>query len=65
MRKVRTWMTSIAAGIAIGYAIPQFFDRDVGGALASALLAIAGGIIGAIIAFVISRRNDRDRPARS
>jgi uncharacterized membrane protein YeaQ/YmgE (transglycosylase-associated protein family) len=59
MAKVGIWAISIVAGIATGYVIPQFFDRDVGGALASALLAIVGAFVGAIIAFMVSRRADR------
>ncbi len=42
--------------IAIGYFVPMHFDRDVGGALAAACLAIAGAVIGPFIALFIVRR---------
>jgi hypothetical protein len=40
----------------IGLVVPLMFDRDVGGALASALLAIGGSIIGGIIGAIIVKR---------
>jgi hypothetical protein len=39
------------AGIVIGWGLPLLFDRDVGGALASALLGITGLIVGSAIGF--------------
>jgi len=44
------------AGGAIGGVVPLLFDRDVGGALASTLLGIAGTIVGSVIGFLVIRR---------
>ena len=41
---------------AVGLVVPLMFDRDVGGAMASALLAIGGLIVGAIIGAIIVKR---------
>ena len=40
----------------IGFVVPLMFDRDVGGALASALLAIVGLVVGGIIGLIIIKR---------
>jgi general stress protein CsbA len=42
--------------IAVGYFVPMQFDRDVGGALAAAILMVAGAIIGPFVALFIVRR---------
>jgi hypothetical protein len=39
----------------IGFIVPQFFDRDVGGALASAILGMIGLAVGVAIGAVIVR----------
>jgi hypothetical protein len=39
----------------IGLIVPQFFDRDVGGALASAILGMIGLAVGVAIGAVIVR----------
>jgi hypothetical protein len=49
---IAVWLGCIAAG----YLIPMQFDRDVGGALAAALLMIAGAIVGPFLATAIVRR---------
>ncbi len=41
----------------IGFFIPMLFDRDVGGALASMLLGIAGVIAGFVLGTLVNRRN--------
>lgn len=40
----------------VGFIVPLFFDRDVGGALAADLLATSGLIVGVVIGAVIIRR---------
>jgi len=52
---------AIVLGIAlvcglIGLIIPQLFNRDVGGVLASELLGIAGLVVGVVLAAIIIRR---------
>jgi len=39
----------------IGFIVPQFFDRDVGGALASAIFGMIGLAVGVVIGAVITR----------
>jgi hypothetical protein len=39
-----------------GFLIPMLFDRDVGGAIASEVLTVVGGIVGFILAIVIIHR---------
>lgn len=41
----------------IGFVVPMLFDRDVGGALASALLGIGGAIFGLILGWLTIRRS--------
>ena len=47
--------TAIIFG-AVGLVVPLMFDRDVGGALASALLAIGGLIVGGILGAIVVNR---------
>ncbi|MCF2524949.1 hypothetical protein [Bradyrhizobium sp. G127] len=54
--------TGIVIGFAIlcgliGFFVPMLFDRDVGGALASALLGMAGAAAGVIFGWLVIRRN--------
>ena len=37
--------------VAIGFMVPQLFDRDVNGAFASGLFGFIGAVVGPIIAF--------------
>lgn len=41
----------------IGFAVPMLFDRDMGGALASALLGIGGAVFGLVLGCLTVRRN--------
>jgi hypothetical protein len=41
----------------VGLVVPLMFDRDVGGAMASALLAIGGLIVGGIFGAIIVKRS--------
>ena len=52
---VLIFVTIWVATVFVGFAIPQVFDRDVGGAFVSAVLMIVGLIVGPIVAFVILR----------
>ena len=38
-----------------GFAIPQLFDSDVGGALASEIFGIVGALLGPVIALLVVR----------
>jgi hypothetical protein len=42
---------------AVGLVVPLMVDRDVGGALASALLAIGGLMVGGIVGALIVERS--------
>jgi hypothetical protein len=41
---------------AVGFVVPLMFDRDVGGALTSALLRTGGLIIGGLVGAIIVKR---------
>ncbi|CAN5450029.1 hypothetical protein BH10PSE11_BH10PSE11_17650 [soil metagenome] len=41
----------------IGFVVPMLFDRDVGGALASALLGFGGVVFGLVLGYLTIRRN--------
>lgn len=41
----------------IGFFVPMLFDHDAGGALASALLGMAGAATGVIFGWLVIRRN--------
>lgn len=43
----------------IGFVLPMLFDRDVGGALASALLGVGGAAFGLFLGYLTIRRNFR------
>jgi hypothetical protein len=50
LKKTAVLLSTATIFGAVGLVVPLMFDRDVGGAMASALLAIGGLIVGAIIA---------------
>jgi hypothetical protein len=56
LQKIALFLLIVAACTAVGLIAPQAFDRDVGGALASTLLAGLGALIGAVIAWYVIRR---------
>ena len=56
LKKTAILLSTATVCAAIGLAVPLMFDRDVGGALASALLAIVGLIVGGIIGAIIIKR---------
>jgi len=48
--------TATACGV-VGLVVPLMFDRDVGRALASALLALGGLIVGGLVGAIILKRS--------
>jgi hypothetical protein len=56
LKKTAILLSTAAIFGAVGLVVPLMFDRDVGGALASALLAIGGLIAGGIIGAIIVKR---------
>jgi hypothetical protein len=57
LEKIIIFVAAVLACGVIGWAVPLAFDRDVAGALASALLGIIGLIVGGIFGWIIIRRN--------
>lgn len=56
-QKAAILIGACAACGATGFVVPLLFDRDVGGALASAIFGMAGLIVGAIAGLIAVRRN--------
>jgi hypothetical protein len=56
LKKTAVLLSTAAIFGVVGLVVPLMFDRDVGGAMASALLAIGGLIVGAIIGAIIVKR---------
>ena len=56
MKKTAVFLSTATACGVVGLVVPLMFDRDVGGALASALLAIVGLVVGGIIGLIIIKR---------
>jgi hypothetical protein len=56
LKKIAILLPTAAIFGGIGLVVPLMFDRHVGGALASALLAIDGSIVGGIIGAIIVKR---------
>jgi hypothetical protein len=62
IRRSATLIGAAALCGIIGFIVPQFFDRDVGGALASTIFGMIGLAIGVAIGAIIVRQNRKARP---
>jgi hypothetical protein len=56
-KKIAIFVSAVLLCGTVGLVVPLIFDRDVGGALASALLAIVGLIVGGIAGAMVNKRN--------
>ncbi|HEY0331608.1 MAG TPA: hypothetical protein VGC77_21220 [Rhodopseudomonas sp.] len=56
MAKAAVFVAVWFGSIAVGYLVPMLIDRDVAGALAAAILMIAGALLGPLLATLMVRR---------